>query len=396
MNLAARLDRLRSAAGRGDTPRTDPGARTGSTGANGPGPGDAGEELRCAPGPWPGFEPLADGLLLRSVRVELPCCDAAARLDALPGASRWRSPDWVYIDTETTGLSGGVGNLAFLVGLARYREPGVLMLHQYLMAGFAAEAAMLSRVAAWLGCDAVLVSYNGRSFDIPVLAGRMRLQRVEHAIAAHAQLDLMHAVRRAYRRAWPDCRLQTAERHLLGLVREHDLPGAAAPAAWRAWLHTRQRQPLLGVLRHNRQDVVSLALLHHRLVATYAGQAGGDVDLAAVGSAWRAVGEEDRAVRVWECARDALDHDALLQLAAAYRRRGDWPGAAAIWRRLQRVGDPTAALELSKYHEHRTRDYRRALDFARQAPPAQRTARVQRLLGKLERSCQLPLLAPAG
>ena len=386
MNLAGKLDRLRPGAAR---PAPDPlAARP--------------DELRRRPPERPAVnraidelaraveaECHADGLVVR--RTEHRLAAGTAGLTALPEVCDLEAPDWVYLDTETTGLSGGVGNLAFMVGVARYRGRG-LEVRQFLLGGFAGEQRMLSDLADLIGPRAVLVSYNGKCFDLPLLDARSRLYRNDRRLSALPHLDLLYSVRRAYRRHWPDCRLQTAERRLLGLQRVGDLPGAEAPAAWQAWLRDGRAGRLVQVMRHNYQDVVSLALLHRRLTEDFAGTPRPGLNHAAVGAAWNAVGRPDLARQVWERAGGMLDDRGRLQLAALYRRQGRWPQAEAVWMDLHAQGDATAARELSKYYEHRRRDYRKALDFAVRCEGRERETRVARLQQKIGCSPQLPLL----
>ena len=105
------------------------------------------------------------------------------------------------------------------------------------------------------------VSYNGKSFDLPLLATRLALARLAPLPAFRPHADLLHAVRVAYARHWPDCRLATAEARLLGRTRDNDLPGHAVPAAWTAFLREGDLRALPGLLLHNRLDLVSLAEL---------------------------------------------------------------------------------------------------------------------------------------
>lgn len=385
MKLAARLDRLRSGqsvtAERGVQERLR-GLRQPSTST---GPVAASEAaLAAALGVV-----CRDGLLVREDTHALPV--SACELRALPETHTVDDADWVYLDTETTGLSGGVGNLAFMIGLARIDSYGRLRVCQFVLGRFAAEAAMLRAMAEWLGPRARLVSYNGKCFDVPLLESRLRLHRIDCRLAEMPHLDLMYTVRRAFRHHWSDCRLQTAERQLLGIERVDDLPGAEAPAAWQAWLSRQQSAPLHGVLLHNLQDVVSLALLHRQLVAVYAGSVPMAMDHATVGRAWIDAGDERRARRVWLQAAPQLDESAALQLAASYRRAGDWQTAESLWLGLFGRGSRAAACELSKYYEHRRRDLPRALRFASCCEPAERTARLIRLEAKLGRHGQLAL-----
>jgi len=323
------------------------------------------------------------------------------RLHELPETYRQGHPDWVFLDTETTGLSGGTGNLAFMVGVARYRSDHRLLVRQYTMGAFGAERAMLADLLEWIGDEAVLVSYNGRGFDLPLLVARLRLHRLPHGLDRLPHLDLMVTVRRAYRQRWPDCRLQTAERRRLALQRVDDLPGALAPQAWRQWLQSGGAAGLAEVVRHNAQDVVSLARLQAALVADYVGASHHDIDLLRVGRAWESAGCAERAIALWSTARRGVDEAVRLALAAAYRRQGRWGEAESVWMELYRRGNRDAALALSKYHEHRHRDFGLALRFAEACDDIAEVRRRQRLRRKLAKArsghnLELPLDAAMG
>ncbi len=166
----------------------------------------------------------------------------------------------VWFDTETTGLAGGVGTRAFMIGAARWHD-GVLRMRQFYLTALAGEPAMLAAFADWLPPSAILVSYNGRSYDAPLLKGRFRLNRLPCPIEGRGHCDLLYPTRRRYRGRWENCRLATIERQALGVVREDDLPGAEAPAAWLSYLRGISATPLGRVLDHNAQDLRSLVLL---------------------------------------------------------------------------------------------------------------------------------------
>lgn len=182
--------------------------------------------------------------------------------------ARWAEPvahhRLLHIDTETTGLAGGTGTRAWMIGAADWLADGQFRIRQLTITAIGAEAAMLRTFAAWLAPDTVLVSYNGKCYDAPLLATRYRLARLENPLAGLGHLDLLHPVRRHWKGTWANCRLATAERELLGVVREDDLPGAEAPAAWLSYLRGGSAVNLRRVLAHNQQDLKSLAgvLLH--------------------------------------------------------------------------------------------------------------------------------------
>jgi len=170
----------------------------------------------------------------------------------------------VAFDTETTGLAGGSGTRAFMIGAADW-QGRALRIRQLLITTLAAEGAMLAEFANWLRADSVLVSYNGRSYDAPLLATRYRLARQGNPLAGLAHLDLLHPTRRRYKGVYENCRLATIERQLLGVVRDDDLPGSEAPAAWLNYLRGGSAANLRRVATHNATDLSSLAALLLRL-----------------------------------------------------------------------------------------------------------------------------------
>jgi uncharacterized protein len=168
--------------------------------------------------------------------------------------------DLLCFDTETTGLAGGCGTRAFMIGASDWRQGG-LRRRQLYMETLGAEPAMLAEFAQWLAPGQVLVSYNGRCYDAPLLATRYRLARQHNPLAGLRHLDLLTPVRRRFRGVWENCRLATVERELLGVQRSDDLPGSQAPAAWLEYLRGGSAERLRRVLAHNAQDLDSLARL---------------------------------------------------------------------------------------------------------------------------------------
>jgi len=165
-----------------------------------------------------------------------------------------------FFDTETSGLAGGTGTIAFLIGFARF-DCDALALRQLLITTFAAEAALIDAVRATVASAGCLVSYNGKSFDAPLIRSRARLLRAADPLGPMPHIDLLHIVRRAYRDDWPDCRLRTAETRALGFERTNDLPGSLVPEAFRRFMRFGDTASLPKILEHNRNDLVSLATL---------------------------------------------------------------------------------------------------------------------------------------
>nr|WP_115006515.1 ribonuclease H-like domain-containing protein [Xanthomonas campestris] len=180
----------------------------------------------------------------------------------------------LFFDTETTGLAGGTGTRAFMIGVADWRVDATrgsgLRVRQLMISTMAAESAMLDLFRSWLTPQTVLSSYNGRCYDAPLLKTRYRLARRGDPISALDHVDLLFPPRRRYRGTWENCKLSTIERQLLRVVREDDLPGSEAPAAWLSYLRGGSARNLRRVADHNHQDVVTLSLLMQRLVAVQA------------------------------------------------------------------------------------------------------------------------------
>ncbi len=215
-----------------------------------------------------GGEAVTSGLIEASETIPLTHSYGQQPLSVLAGSELWAgageegvSPQRaIFLDTETTGLSGGTGTVAFLVGLGRV-DAGALRLRQWLLTGFAGEVALLERVAALVAEAGVVVTYNGKAFDIPLLHTRARLAGVALELGERPQLDLLHTVRRRFGKEWPSCRLATTERELLGRERLDDLSGAEVPAAWLDFLQRGDPRRLPGVLAHNADDLRALAAI---------------------------------------------------------------------------------------------------------------------------------------
>jgi uncharacterized protein YprB with RNaseH-like and TPR domain len=418
-SLAERLARLRSVAG--TLPVRDPR----------PGPlirGGLAEQMLAdaLEGTW-----VAPGVLLVERRIPLTQTHGAvslgAGLAALAGLARRvlgqqvGSPSsWRLLDTETSGLAGGTGTWVFACGVGR-PEGEALVLRQYLLTRLDAEPAFLAALTqALAGCD-LLVSYNGKSFDLPLLATRLRLDardgghvgnarpelllhsgHVPHpwgpgAIADEAglrlgldsmpHLDLLHPVRRSFARVWPDCRLGTAEARLLGLRRHGDLAGSEAPRAWLDWLRRGETAGLAGVLGHNRLDLLSLAVLPAPLALTLADPARTGADPLAVAGWQRDHGDQAQARAILEANRLSLTPAGLMELARYRLRSRDWTGARDLWEPLAEAGDPDAMAALARLWEHRLGDPAQALTLARRLPPSrEQERRCRRLEERLARS----------
>ncbi len=277
----------------------------------------------------------------------------------------------LYLDAETTGLSGGAGTVAFQIGLGRLTPEG-FVITQLLMRDYPEEVFLLEEVArALASCDAVC-TFNGRTFDIPLLHDRMVMKRIDPSCLEKPHIDLLHIARRVYKLRLRQCNLGRLEEMLLGVRRESDLPGAQVPERYFSYLKTGHFDLLDDVLAHNEQDIASLCILLTHLAGVYREpeQLRFGEDLYAMGHGLERHRHHEEARRCWEMVDEGRLHaESQLRLAASWRRAGERGKAAAIWQSLAQSGEGglTPWVELAKYYEHTERDYPRARDCVRRA-----------------------------
>ncbi len=285
-------------------------------------------------------------------------------LPRLPGQAHIQP--WIYIDTETTGLAGGSGTLAFLVGIAVIEEHGIRMT-QLLMTRYAAETQMLSLLEKCLPDDHGFVSYNGKSYDLPLLLTRFRMQGLENACLTREHLDLLHPTRRLFSKCWQDCRLATLETKLLDFYRYDDLPGSEAPEAWFNYLRNGQSRKLIQVVKHNQYDIITLAVAHAVLGRCVKNPQFYRVDHYNL-ARWLCETDESRAIALLESRKASLCGDGKRLLAHLYRRHSRWDEAIILWESLAKQGCIESLERLAKYHEHVSNDLLKAWHYCSQLP----------------------------
>lgn len=269
-----------------------------------------------------------------------------------------------FFDLETTGLSGGSGTVAFLAAVARPAAGG-LRLWQCFLEDYPGEPLFIAALLEALGEEAVVASYNGRSFDLPLLRTRCVMNGL--APRRFRDIDLLYPARRLWRRAYGGASLGLLEASLLGKERGPDLPGSAIPGLWFDFLAGRDSAPMSLVLSHNAEDVSTLALLFLRLLEVFSSPLGrGEaIDKRGLGRSLLALGRTGEAEAVLEEAARAGDEAAAIFLSRRFgreRRIADRGRMAAL------LGDSVAAeVEKAKYLEHDLRDYSRALSCVERA-----------------------------
>ena len=310
-----------------------------------------------------------DGLrgIDRTTLEEIRACDPAFT------GERWDVRKLLFLDTETTGLSGGAGTLAFEIGLGFIDARG-MVIRQYVMRDYGEESAMLAEIASLLPRFDTLVTFNGKSFDIPLLESRMVMHRIRVRLTDWPHLDLLHACRRVYKLRLGRCSLSALEEAVLGESRTDDLPGAQVPQRYFDYLRTREFALLEDVLRHNRQDVESLASLTGHLCSAFREpeQLAHAEDAFCVGRTLLRGGHTEEGRR---CLRilgmSSMSSQAHMVLSASYKKSREWASSVAMWTEMiaRGEGGTWPYVELAKYYEHTERDYARALRYAGAALP---------------------------
>lgn len=276
----------------------------------------------------------------------------------------------LFIDTETTGLRGA-GTVAFLVGLG-WVEDDSFVVRQLLMRDYPEETPMLTHLAALLPRHDCLISFNGKSFDLPLLRDRFIMARLKEEWRALPHLDLLHAARRTWKLRLGSCTLGALEAQVLGIAREGDLPGAEVPERYYQFLKCGDQRLLDDVLRHNEQDIRTLYSLLGRLCEVYAApETQADMlDIFSIGRALDRYGEGEMARRCFHVASvSTLSRQARLQLARSYRRDMDYQSAADTYRSMIDRGeaDPQVYTALAILLERRLHDVEAALDVTEMA-----------------------------
>ncbi len=289
---------------------------------------------------------------------------------------------WLFLDTETTGLAGGTGTYAFLIGMAWW-DAGGLQVEQFLMRDFSEEHSLLVELASRLAERPVLVTFNGKTFDWPLLENRFRMTRSIRVPELAAHLDLLHPARAVWRLRLGSVRLVELERHVLdaprlGWDREDDVPSSLISQFYFDYLRGRSAAPLAGVVRHNRMDLRGLAALFGKLNSLLGAGAGDEndetdaLDLFGLSRYLQRKGQAARAESACEAARDRglplpFDAQAQCELARMAKRRQEHRKAAKLWEQLllDEERKALACEELAIYHERRCKNLKLAIEFAR-------------------------------
>lgn len=294
----------------------------------------------------------------------------------------------LFLDTETTGLAGGSGTCAFLVGLG-YVEDENFVVRQMFMRDYGEEAAMLQALGELVSRFDILVSYNGKTFDIPLLESRFILSRQRLSFERMLHFDLLHPARSLWKARIERCRLMELEHRLLGLERDDDVPGHMIPDLYFRFVRSGDARSMHHVFHHNRHDILSLAALtvcaSDLLDENYVPE--DPLDDVSLGRLFERSDQPERSMLHYSRAvasgvTGAARRRALKALADQYKRRGEIDEACKLWRELEdevSLESIHALHELAMIAEHREGDY------------GDGVALCDRALSRLDESYELPL-----
>ncbi len=281
----------------------------------------------------------------------------------------------LFLDLETTGLAGGTGTYAFLVGVG-HLELDHIVVRQYLLPDFQHEWLLLKLLENALQTDENLVTFNGKSYDVPLIRNRFVLNRLETRLDELLHIDLLHAARRVWKRRLPACDLQTLEREILGETRVQDIPGHIIPQIYFEYIRKRRAFLLRDVLEHNFHDIVFMILLTIRLgqlIDEPLHQPAHAEDLLSIARFYfkNKFHREAKPILdhlLFHVRDDSVLREATYLSAMVHKKLGDFETSRKFMHQLlsRQKDHPRALEELAKYYEHREKDYHSALEVVNQ------------------------------
>ena len=277
--------------------------------------------------------------------------------------------DFLFIDTETSGLSLGAGSIIFLFGGCFFSEQGLEII-QYFLEDPTSELLFLANIDELIHSHKCLVSYNGKSFDIPMLRSRMILNRMSYVNLGKDHLDLLHFARSLWKLRMESRRLSDIEKEIMTFQRtEDEVPGWLVPQLYQDYLTSGDAAPLKGVFYHNENDIVSLAALFSHINKMVSDKSTLDsaniLDIISIGSIYQKAGNLSLSEDFYKIGLDKgipleLDYKILRNYANLMKKQNKWMEAIKLWKMAADKNDPESCIELAKYFEHRELDYNTA------------------------------------
>jgi len=309
------------------------------------------------------------GIVNFSSSVDLSSLIAWSRI---PFESITSIDEFVFLDTETSGLAGGTGTFIFLVGLG-YWKNGQYFLNQIFLREPDEEPAFLTALEEFLTPFKILVTYNGKSFDAPLLNNRFILNGFRSPVRNLHHIDLLSLTRRIWRNRLDDRSLGNLEHEILNLGRaEEEIPGWMVPQIYFEYLQTQNATPLRGVFYHNEIDILSLSALFLHLANLLRNPLGSpnpqSLDLIAIARLYEELGDYTAAVQLYEASLEIglpthFFIQTLYRFANLHRRTGKIEAALALWMKASEFNEVDACIEIAKFYEHQQKAYKQAIEW---------------------------------
>jgi uncharacterized protein YprB with RNaseH-like and TPR domain len=283
----------------------------------------------------------------------------------------------LFLDTETTGLAGGTGTFAFMIGLGFY-EGDRFLVQQFFMRDYSEERASLSMLKGLLESFQFLITFNGKHYDIPLLETRFILSRLSSKIREMPNFDLLYPARRIWKGAYDNCRLITLESQLLGMERVDDVPSEWIPSLYFDYLQTGDASKIYKVFYHNQMDILSMVALAGRIHLIYhdpqAAQPRKGVEHFALGRLFWEHRHPEKAISCFEVALkrcdDNLSWEVMRWLSMAFKKTGQMAKAQSLWEEMVTwpyQKDTFPYIELAKHYEHQLKDFEMAIVYVEKA-----------------------------
>jgi uncharacterized protein YprB with RNaseH-like and TPR domain len=282
----------------------------------------------------------------------------------------------LYLDTETTGLSGGTGTLAFLVGTGFFEDDS-FVIRQYFIRDYDEETAMLAELTGLFSSSVGLVTFNGKAFDMNLLQSRFISNRLRPPFSDLPNIDLLYPARKVWGLKLESCRLSSLEENILGHERHDDIPGALIPSVYFEYLDDRDAAEIVRVIKHNEIDIMSMVSLLIRLKAMLQSplsETDGGFELLGMGRIFETAGKTDSMVECLEACTGSERFDirlrAVKRLTRIYKREGRYDRAMEHWKALESENpefEMFHLIEMAKYFEHKQKDPEKALRVVEKA-----------------------------
>jgi len=311
-----------------------------------------------------------------SLQPNINLNDLYKLIDLIPNWQELNLEDLVFIDTETTGLSWGNTTFPFLIGLGYFHGDSFVIM-QILLRNQAEERSALMKLDEIISSHKMIISFNGKSFDIPLLKNRYDFQEISTTIHSLVHLDLLSLARKIWRYRLNDRSLYNLEHKILNVYRSNDdIPGWMVPEIYLNYLHTGDARPLFGITYHNRNDILSMVSLLN-IIHAYIFDKKMDIEIEyldklAIARLCEASGNHNLAlIKYQRCIDDRISEDdagkIFSDMAMINKRHNKWKDAVHLWEQAAKKDDFTAMIQLAKYYEHKEKNILAAIYWTENA-----------------------------